>query len=92
MPSMSGTPQLAEQARQASLQHWTAATQPKVERWLTTEDVCAAAQLGEAAVRRFAREGRLKAYRVGGIPNGDYRFRESDLIAFMTMTPAKEVD
>ncbi len=86
MASLRGTAALAEQSRQASMQ-WPAAVAPKVDQWLTVKDVCAATQLAEATVRKFAALGRLKGYRVGGTPNGDYRFRKIDLEAFMTMTP-----
>jgi len=87
MPSMRGTSRLAEQARQQSLQ-WPAAVAPKVDQWLTVKDVCAATQLAEATVRKFAALGTLTGYRVGG----HLRFKESDLDSFMMATPATKIE
>ena len=68
---------------------WPAAVAPKVEQWLTVKDVCAATQLAEATVRKFAAQGKLKGYRVGG---GDLRFKPVDLEEFMTATPATKTE
>ncbi len=87
MASMRGTPALAEIARQQSLQ-WPAATPPKVDQWLTVKDVCAATQLAEATVRKFAGQGTLKGYRVGG----HLRFKQADVDAFVMATPATKTE
>ncbi len=85
---MSGTPSLAERARQESLQ-WPAAVAPQVAQWLTVKDVCHATQLAESTVRKYASQGLLKGYRVGG---GDLRFKPADLEEFMTATPATKTE
>ncbi|MGO9284057.1 MAG: helix-turn-helix domain-containing protein [Mycobacterium sp.] len=84
---MRGTAKLAEMARQQSLQ-WPGAVAPKVEQWLTVKDVCHGTQLAEATVRKYAAQGKLKGYRVGG----DYRFKEADVDEFMTATPATKTE
>ncbi len=89
MASMRGTAQLAEKARQDSFK-WPSAEPPKIEPWLTVKDVCAATQLVDSTVRKYVTLGKLKAYRVGD--SNDLRFKEADVIAFMTATPAAKVE
>lgn len=51
------------------------------ERWLTVADIAGQLQVDEQTVRRWIREGRLAARKMGG--QAGHRIRARDLDAFM---------
>lgn len=49
---------------------------------LRTGEACAILCIHQNTLRRWSRQGLIKAYRVG--PRGDRRFRRDDIIALLT--------
>ena len=49
---------------------------------MTTDEVAKFLKVGVGAVRRWAREGMLKGYRMGG--RGEWRYLKEDVIKFLT--------
>ncbi len=77
----------SEASRQASFR-WPGPSEEKLDRWLTSEDVCALAQLSDRQIQRLVADGKLRAYRVGGV--GKWRFRQADVDALMVLDPRSE--
>jgi excisionase family DNA binding protein len=48
---------------------------------MTVTEVAAFLKVGNNAIRRWTREGKLHGYRLGG--NGDWRFLEADVMNFL---------
>ncbi len=77
----------SEASRQASFR-FQPSQPPNLDRWLTSEDVCAIAQLSDRQIQRLVADGKLRAYRVGG--SGKWRFRQADVDALMVLDPRSE--
>jgi len=78
----------SEASRQASFR-WPGPPEEKVNRWLTTEDVCALTQLSDRQIQRLVADGKFRHYRVGG-PGGSLRFRQADVDNLMVLDPRSE--
>jgi excisionase family DNA binding protein len=60
---------------------------PDEDALLTVDQVAKQLQLHPETVRRWIREGRIKAVKIGGSDRGGFRIRESEL-ARLTETPS----